>query len=446
MRKSLAGLFIVFLVFVVAFSAMANGTSEKSTGGASGGVTQLEFMVWDSTQFQTYKQSIAEFEKSHPNIKVNAELYGWTQYWQKIQTTMAAGTPPDVFWNQIQYFPTFLQNKTIEPLDSYIKKDNVDLTQFDPQLLKIFEYEGKIYTITKDWDTIALIYNKDVFDKLGIAYPDANLSWNPSDGGAFLSLAQKLTIDKNGKNATQAGFDSNSIVQWGTVSVNTNQPFYWNFMLMNGGGYQTAPWSNQFLYDNPKTAQAMQFLSDLIYKYHVAPQTSQLDATSQSIVQLLASGKVAMATDGSWDLRSIFENANFKWGIAPLPSGPAGRISVINGIGEAMSSSSQHKDQAWTLMKWFASEDNQKIFGSSGTVWPSRPALDPLFLNYWKTQGVDATPFLDESRGKTALSAEALNWNQIYSIVNKYYSLLFTGSMDATTAGQKIMGEIANIK
>jgi len=98
---------VVFTIPVVLTMLLAGcGTStankpghqfSTSEGSASTQVVTLHYMLWDPNEEIGYKQSIAVFEKLHPNIKVVIEQYPWSQYWQKLETEMAAGTAPDVF-------------------------------------------------------------------------------------------------------------------------------------------------------------------------------------------------------------------------------------------------------------------------------------------------------------------------------------------------------------
>ena len=72
--------------------------------------------------------------------------------------------------------------------------------------------DGKQYGLPKDWDTIAIVYNKAMLDKAGIDPKTlSNLDWNPKDGGSFGNLIAKLSVDANGKTGLDAGFDPKNV-------------------------------------------------------------------------------------------------------------------------------------------------------------------------------------------------------------------------------------------
>ena len=74
------------------------------------------------------------------------------------------------------------------------------MSQHNQKVIDIYTKDDNLYVMPQDWDSECVIYNKDLFDKYGIDYP-TELDWNPIDGGSFTETAQKLTVDKNGRNA-----------------------------------------------------------------------------------------------------------------------------------------------------------------------------------------------------------------------------------------------------
>jgi multiple sugar transport system substrate-binding protein len=85
----------------------------------------------------------------------------------------------------------------------------------------------------------------------------------------------------------------------------------------------------------------------------------------------------------------------------PMPSGPKGRISVFNGLIDAIVSNTPHPAEAWQLVQWLGGPESQRIMAEGGYVWSAIKDLDPLFLAYWKKKGMDMSWFLDAAHGKT---------------------------------------------
>ncbi|MGG8473426.1 ABC transporter substrate-binding protein, partial [Rahnella sp. PAMC25617] len=95
---------------------------------------------------------------------------GWEDYWQKINTGLVSGNSADVFTSHLAYYPEFVLNDQILPLDDYIKADGVDTSIYQDGLVDLWKSpEGVQYGLPKDFDTIALFYNQQLTDAAGIA-------------------------------------------------------------------------------------------------------------------------------------------------------------------------------------------------------------------------------------------------------------------------------------
>jgi multiple sugar transport system substrate-binding protein len=307
------------------------------------------------------------------------------------------------------------------------------MSQYYSQLVQEWTYNGKVYGLPKDWDTIAILYNKQIFQKAGLPAP-TNLTWNPTDGGTFLQLAQKLTVDSNGKHPTDPGFDASHISQYGFVSDNNPQELYWNFIAMNGGSFLDKPFGQNFQFNQPPAAQAMQFLVDLITKYHVSPSAAQTNPNPSIAFQLLEGGHAAMVTGGSWELTSVSQQMNQPWGVAQLPAGPNGVMSVFNGLTDAIYAKTQHPKEAWELEQWLASSQSEHIMGSGGFVWPGIQSEDQSFLQYWQKKGIDVSPYLKEAQGKTVTFPITFGYNEASIKITTIFNQMFLGQIPVPQA------------
>jgi multiple sugar transport system substrate-binding protein len=404
-----------------------------SGSASSNGEVNLTYALWDQYEEVGYKQSIAEFMKQHPNIHVTIEQTPWAQYWQKLNTELVAGNAPDVFWDHLAYYPQFAQQGELMNLSPLIQQDKVDMSQYYPTLVKEWTYNGDVYGLPKDWDTICILYNKQIFQKAGLPAPN-NLTWNPTDGGTFLQLMQKLTVDQNGKHPTDAGFDPKHINQYGTVSMNTGQEGYWNFIAMNGGTYLNKPFGQSYEFNQPASVQALQFLVDLINKYHVSPSAAETNNTSGVPEQLFEGGHAATIIAGSWELSSITQSANFPWGVVELPAGPKGIISVFNGLTDAIYAKTQHPKEAWELEKWLGSPQSEQIMGSGGYIWPGIQSDDQYFVQAWQKKNVDVSPYLKEAQGATVTFPISYGYNEASVKINDIFNQMYLGQLSVQQA------------
>jgi multiple sugar transport system substrate-binding protein len=403
---------------------------------AQGGKVNLTYALWDSNEQIGYQKSIDVFEKAHPNITVTIQQADYDQYWQKLDTQLAAGVAPDVFWSDLTYFPHYAVEGQLMDITPMMQKDHLDTSIYYPALLKQYTYQGKYYGLPKDWDTIALFYNKTILQKMGITVP-ANLTWNPTDGGSFVKLAQQLTIDKNGLHPNQAGFNASAISQYGFISANLNQEIYWNYMAMNGGTFMDKPFGQRFLYNQPANVQALQFLVDLITKWHVSPSAAETNNSGDAMTQLFARGKVAMIETGSWNVSYLSKQVNFPFGIMELPVGPRGRISVLNGLSDSIYAKTAHPQEAWELFKWLASTQSQQIVASNGIVWPGIRSAAPLFAAYWQKHGIDVSAFLKEAEGQTVSAPVTPAFNEAEAKIDDIFNQMWLGQIPVQQAANE---------
>jgi multiple sugar transport system substrate-binding protein len=306
-----------------------------------------------------------------------------------------------------------------------MQQDNLDQSVYYPQLLKPYQYQGNTYGLPKDWDTITLFYNKALIQKAGIDIN--NLSWNPTSGGTFLQALQKLTHDKSGLNPTQSGFNSQAVQQYGFVSLNSNQEIYLNYIAMNGGSFLNKSFGTQFEFNQQPAVQALQFLVDLNNKYHVSPPASETNNASNIAEQMFARGQAAIIETGSWNLNFIASQTNFPWGVAEIPAGPQGRVSVFNGLADAVYAKTQHPKEAWELFKWLSSPQSEQLVGSLGTVWPGVQSADQGFVSYWQAKGIDVSSFLKEAQGTTVSYPITPGFGEANTKINDIFNQMYLG-------------------
>ena len=125
----------------------------------------IRFATWTGNpeEDKALKMMIAEFEKANPKIKVEyAPLTG--DYNQVLTTQMSGGQGPDVFYYDAYTAGQYIEDDYLEPIEGY------DLTDFYPAMVAPFVKDGKTYGIPKDFSTLALYYNKDMFTKAGLPF------------------------------------------------------------------------------------------------------------------------------------------------------------------------------------------------------------------------------------------------------------------------------------
>ncbi|MBO0770006.1 MAG: sugar ABC transporter substrate-binding protein [Actinobacteria bacterium] len=388
---------------VIVTVAAACASAPSSPGQASGKIN-LTYAQWQTAETPGYQKSINVFEKAHPNIHVSIETFPYPNYQAKLTTEFSSGGGPDIFWVNTPMIASWLKDGVMKDLTAQIKAAHINLGQYLPTLVGLHRFGGKLYGLPKDWDTIAYFYNARYFRQHHITIP-SSLSWNPSNGGTWVHFLREVTVDTSGHTALSPQFNPNSVATYAIDDPNQMQWGFEPFLAENGVRIIGQPYAKNVSFDTPAGRQTFQFLSDLMYKWHVAAPGSALGADGAANngedQQLFAKGKVAMIENGDWITSGLPGEVKFPIGVMPFPAGPSGNWTVLNGLIDSINSHGPHQQAAWELEKWLGSPASQKILGAGGYIWPGIPSLDPLFLKYWQSKGIDMQPFLAESHWHT---------------------------------------------
>lgn len=390
---------------VLVLTGLAACGSSGSSGGA--GSATITYGRWGSAnEIAAGKVLLQAFQRQNRGVTVNQQIADWSTYWTKLPTQMAAGQAPDTFLLDPGYYQVhYAGTGRLLPLDSLINRNRIDMSAYWPQELPTFRYKGKYYELPRDISVNMLVWNKKLFARAGI-------SRAPDNWQELLADARKLTVDKNGRNATQPGFDSNAIVRWGYASYEYLDGIDEPLMVEMGGNLWSQPETSisvKSQIDSPAGRKAISFLTGLIYREHVSPTPTQLGRYQN----IFASGRVAMYIDGTFDLPVYEAIRSFKWELAPFPSWNGRRASMAQGVGNAINAASSNRTAAWKLVSWLSSRKGQEVMSSRGINIPSIRSLaeSPRFLR-GKPAGMKAVvasikygvPYLDFNRKTDAFN------------------------------------------
>jgi multiple sugar transport system substrate-binding protein len=403
-RRSVTRWLTGIVACVVVAGVTAACSSSNSSSGTSSGKVHLTYALWDPNEEVGYKKSIAVFEQSHPNITVSVVQIPYPNYQEKLQEEFTSGTGPDIFWVNTPWLSTWIKDGLMMNLAPDIAKAHINMGQYIPSLVSLHTYQGAIYGLPKDWDTIAVYYNENYFAAHHIPVP-TSWSWNTTNGGSFLHTLAEATIDTNGVNALSPNFNPNTVATYGAEMDNAMQTGWGNFLAEDGVFTIPHAFASSTSFNTPQADQVFQFIRNLMYKYHVLVPGSELgsNATDPSSENnaLFAAGKIAMQIGGDWETTGTYADVGgkFKIGVIPLPAGPDGTWSVFNGLIDAINPHTPNFQAAWELEQWLGSAASEKIMGEGGYIWPAIPSLDPLFASYWASKGLNMSGFLSESKG-----------------------------------------------
>ncbi len=342
----------IALLLVFLCLCMLSGCGKQKTKR-----TVVRVALWSSdVEEKALGKSLAEFERLHPNIKVELEIATWDRLSWKVMVSTAGGRPPDVTRVSSEWYVPLAAKGLLAPLDPFIKRDNWDIWDFYPESIKGWgEYKGLIYTIPGDVDVEAMYYNKKIFDQAGIPYPDWTWDYNK-----YLEVAKKLTKDTDG---------DGKVDQWGASIA------LWQLFIYENGGSIVSEDGNTCTLDKPEAYEGLQRMADLVNKYHVAP--SREESAGRGNWKMFSAGKIGMMIAGPYLAKLVLANEvkDFTYDAAPIPTGPKERITFIGGAAWAMLGRSKHKDEAWEVIKWLTGPEYQTDCALMNSQVPTRKSL-----------------------------------------------------------------------
>jgi multiple sugar transport system substrate-binding protein len=365
-------------------------TAAALTGGRAGWraaaqePVTISYGFWDVTQQAAVEAQIAAFQEANPNITVSPQLTPWADYWTKLQTGVAGGESWDVFWLNFANLEIYAEQGALLSLQPLVDDGTIDVSAFPESLIEAYTFGGApdadngestpsasaegtpqatggtLYAASRDFDTIGLFYNKELFDAAGVEYPTEEWGWED-----LRSAAEALTIGSG-----------DEAEQWGFAVTTSYQEGITNFILQNEGRYWNEELTESQLAE-PAAAEAIDFLSSFIND-GLSPSTD-VQLTNNPYETLFPAGRIAMITGGSWRPKALFE-ANPAIDVAPLPAGKI-RASVIHGLGHAIWSGTPQPEAASQFVAFLASEEGEQILGESGATIPSRDGMQEPWLN-----------------------------------------------------------------
>ena len=356
----------------------SGGDSGSSSGGGSGALT---INIWDSNQ-QAGLQQIVDEWSAESGVSAKIEVVDWDNYWTLLEAGASGGTMPDVFWMHSNTAQMYMENDILLDLDPYIEKDEtMDLSKYYQGIVDLYtRSDGKHFAIPKDHDTIALLYNKAIFDQYGVDYPTDDWTWED-----MYEAAKKITEGSNGD------------VYGLAMNTSNNQDGWYNLVYDYGGTIVGEDHKTSTI-GSAEGKAGMEMVRKLLSVG--APQSVVAETGTDSLFQ---SGKCAMITQGSWMINSFYKaenHADYYWALLPYADvngngqcDDGERQSCYNGLGWAASAGTANPDACYSLISYLCSEEAQKKQAELGVTMAGMEGMSEAFGNAF--EGMDVSPFIE---------------------------------------------------
>lgn len=328
----MSGLLPVLAVFL-ALSLVSCGGSKKEPEGPVT-LTLYHWMEKDRTLWE--EEIIKPFEKAHPGIRVNLQTSPYPLYVTKSLTSIASGSRlADLMFAEDWFGQELIQKQYALNLMPYVRRD-IDVEDFNGETFTewrgLAQREDELYGFPACLGLTVLFYNKEIFDRAGLPYPDT--TWTYDD---LLRVGKQLTVDS----------DKDGIPdQWG-LSFDVHYTGL-ETVIYSFGGRTLTDDSRRAVLSEPATLRGFHFIQDLFLKHRIASKTTSFVNPWEAFV----GQRAAMILIGS--LGSVnLEGTPIRWDLTFPPKGPDGvRWSRRFTMAFMIPRNSPHPDEAWELLRW----------------------------------------------------------------------------------------------
>ncbi|MDX3636302.1 extracellular solute-binding protein [Streptomyces europaeiscabiei] len=348
MRRGIAA---TALVASIALTATACGGSD-SGDSADGPVT---ITWWDTSnatnEAPTYKALVKEFEAANKDIKVKYVNVPFDQAQNKFDTAAGATGAPDILRSEVGWTPAFAKKGFFLPLDGTDALKDQD--KFQPSLIKQAQYDGKTYGVPFVTDTLALVYNKELFEKAGVEAPK---TWDD------LKKAAATVKDKTGVDG-----------YWGST-----QAYYAQSFLYGDGTDTVDVAAKKITVNSAEAKKAYGTWLDLFDGKGLHKADTTADAYAH-IQDAFVNGKVASIIQGPWEITNFYKGEAFKdkanLGIATVPAGTSGKAGAPTGghnLSVYAGSDKAKQEASLKFINFMTSAKSQETIALKNSTLPTR--------------------------------------------------------------------------
>lgn len=337
------------------------GTGREQATSFSGETIELSLYTWTKAEeAEANGALIDEFERANPGISVELQNEAGSQgAMAKLQTLISGNEAPDVVSLHGAFYIPLASKGALLDIEPYIQQSpDISLDDFDPRLVELCRYDGKLYSLPRYTSVYTLFYNEELFDNAGVPHPTDQDPW---DWDAYLSAAKKLTRDTDGDGKTDT---------WGCVIDFWGARMY-PWLWANGGDIFSQDRTRCVL-DSPEAIEAVRFAADLLHVHKVTPET--LSSEHDQGLEMFSQGNIGMYMTGPWDvqhLRAASDSQGLKWAVAALPRRKR-QATMLGTENYAICSQTEQPEEAWKLFGFLMSPRAQQYMAETQEKMPSR--------------------------------------------------------------------------
>ena len=416
--KIIAIALIGLVVIIIAFIAIT-GIGLQPTGGPSAQPVELTFWgVFDYSD--AYETIISDYQKTNKNVKITYRKQTVGTYEKDLLNAMAAGRGPDIFMLHNTWLPKHADKIVSLPSELMSLKDFQNT--FVDAAYDDFVEDGKIYGLPISVDTLALFYNKDIFNSAGLTSP-------PQTWENFVEASNQTVKTDNQGNILRAG------AALGTARNVNRASDILMLLMLQSGVEMVDPETGEAAFDQSVVLEgapyaagqtALQFYTDFANPKKRAYTWNSLMPYS---IDAFTEGRAAMMLNYSYQIPTIRAKSpqlNFGVSFAPQPAGAAKKINFPNYWAYTVAAKSPNGATAWNFLTFLTNREEATNYINK----TQKPAARRDLINLQKT-GAELGVFAEQ-----ALSAK--NWRQVDNLAIEN---IFNDMIESVVLGRSTVSE-----
>ncbi|WP_436531018.1 ABC transporter substrate-binding protein [Actinoplanes sp. HUAS TT8] len=308
------GLFTGGAAALLLLTACMGGTTEPGKDSAAGydpkATVEITWWTGQSEEAEKVAENLAaEYHTAHPNVTVKTSSGAPTtdDLLTKLSAGFTGGTYPDVSYAYGSWAGELGASGKTQDLTAFVQDPAFKWAEIPEAARLTATTGGKVIGVPALVDNLALLYNKPLFDKAGLAYPTDQWSWED-----FRNAAKKLTDPATNTYGTAYSVSGSEDTTW----------HLWPLLWQNGGKILDG---NKPAFNSEAGVKALETLRQMA----VDDKSMYLDQTDERYWRLFNSGRIGMMISGPWALLELKE-AKLSYGVADLP-GVNGDHQTVSG-------------------------------------------------------------------------------------------------------------------
>jgi multiple sugar transport system substrate-binding protein len=414
---------------LAACGGAGSGENTGSGGAIKAQTGTIAWHLWSAQpeHLEQYQAISKAFQDQQSQVKLDMVVPASDStaggYFDRLKTQIAGGQPVDVIGASPVWVPDVAANGLGHELTSFVNRDKqFKLDDYAKGVVDAGSWKGKLYFLTLFGNFNVLYYNKALFDKAGVKYPDENWTLD-----TMLDAAKRITQRTGDPNTDVYGMDFNR-------DLNQVSPYLWAF---GGEPFDKPEEPTKGTMSAAATLEGFSWLVDAINKVKVAP--GEAGAARPGFT----TGRLGMITQGVNSFAATAKS-QVTWDIAPLPKGKAGRPNFAGTLFYGMGAGTKLPDAAWTFVKFLCGADGQGRFVRTQIGAPVLKGLEKDYLNL-PPPPVNRKVVIDSLPNLKALP-KTLHMMDIYDpVFTKNMADAFAGKVSPGEAAKQIDDQVAAI-